>query len=834
MKSFKKCSLIVSLLLVVVMACALVACSNKCTEHVDANGDLKCDNCSTDMTPAGDGGNTDGGNTDGGNTDAGDGKTEYLVTLKDTSGNPVVGASVQIRVDTKNGETKTTDAQGKATFRIVPGKLQEVLILSAPEDYVYDDAPYQFAKNSTSLVIDDIVKMVYYYYKVILKDTDGYGVEGAEVQVCIGENCLLPQVTDQNGVTTFKTQLNGAGYITINSLPNVYTVLPGIELGVTHFNFDEGDYEETLTVAGFLENYTFSVTDMFGGDPMADIRISVYNKQGTLVAEEITDASGTFTLNIVKDSYYLIATHKDGNPEYFWLGKSDQGTQQINTTNVSVQFMKMLQVSYVVNVSRTNPQLGYNGLSVSLYDYSLNEVASADVEAGVATISAPYGNYIAVLNGLQDGSSYSAINFTKNTIITGIININDALDQGSSANAPLYLTEYGEFNVKLNEGEVVYVAIPNAVDTHVKTATNLISILYNDDTYEYDVVNDEFQISLEEDAGETAILKITALADLGVDGIDLVVIKEGTKAYPYEVSVNDSDPTSVLANIKTGELYYTFTMPANGRVTLASTDDVSFKINGEEKASGVFFADDLIEVVVVGDGIVNFSITYEDTTAEHKVLVAAEGTPIANVEVTVYIANGGTYTIHETALTNAEGYAIFTLNERPIGYYVVGVDNGAVPQGYTKYQEYVSFNKYDYEEFYDCSYNFKLVRDGSANAPYVWEAGVYAPPQQAVTVNVAQGSTVYFSLYAGAEMGSEITTYYIIIYDDNAVISFYKDSNDDFEVTLDDDKIEGTLDADVGGYYVEIPVATNVLIAVSSANGEAATYLMECAVELPQ
>ena len=835
MKIFKKCSLIVSLLLVVVMAFALVACSKECTEHVDDNGDLKCDNCSADMTPSGgntDGGNTDGGNTDGGNTDGNDGKVDYTVTLKDTAGNAVQGASVQIRVDTKAGETKVTNAQGKAIFRITEGKLHEVIILNAPTDYVYDDAPYQFAKNSKTLVIDDIVKIVNYTYNVTLKDTDGYGVEGATVQLCIGENCLLPQTTNQNGKVTFSSQLQGSAYVTINAIPSVYTVLPGIELGVTHLYLDEGETDITLTVAGMLQDYTFSVSDMFGGDPMADIKVSIYNKNNALIDEVITDATGTFTLSMVKDNYYLIASHKEGSPEYFWLGKSDNGTQAITSTNVVIQFMRMSEVNYKINVSRTNAQLGYNGLSVALYDYSLNEVASADVVDGVANIFAPYGNYIAVLKGLQATSSYTAINFTKNKIITGVININDSIAQGATQNAPLYVTEYGEFNVKLNENEVAYVAIPNAVDTFIKTATDLISILYKGDTYVYDTVNDWFQIELTENAGETALLKITALQDLGVAGIDLVITKEGTKASPFEVEVDVDEATTVEANIKTGEVYYSFEMPASGRITLASTDDVYFTINDDVKSSAIFFEGELIIISVIGDGEVEFTITYTDSEAEHKVLVAAEGTPVASVEVTVYIFDGTTYTEHQTAMTGTNGYAVFNLKERPLGYYVVGINETAIPSGYEKYEDYVQFSKMDEEVYYDCAYNLKLIRNGSVNAPFIWQSGHYAPPQAGVTVNVNAGATVYYSLNAGVETNSEIETYYVYISDANAVISFYKDTNEDYEVTLADQVTSGTLAN--GVYYIEIPVATNVLIAVTTANGEGATFQMECAVELPQ
>ena len=48
-------------------------------------------------------------------------------------------------------------------------------------------------------------------YVITVTDTDGNALAGATVQLCVGDMCLLPTVTDANGVATF--ELDEADYV---------------------------------------------------------------------------------------------------------------------------------------------------------------------------------------------------------------------------------------------------------------------------------------------------------------------------------------------------------------------------------------------------------------------------------------------------------------------------------------------------------------------------------------------------------------------------------------------------------------------------------------------
>lgn len=78
-------------------------------------------------------------------------------------------------------------------------------------------------------------------YKVTVKDQNGDPVVGAAVQMCIGELCKLPVLTDDSGVATFNVD-EESYTVKFNSLPDGYTDAVG------SYTFEEGSRELTITV----------------------------------------------------------------------------------------------------------------------------------------------------------------------------------------------------------------------------------------------------------------------------------------------------------------------------------------------------------------------------------------------------------------------------------------------------------------------------------------------------------------------------------------------------------------------------------------------------------
>ncbi|MBO7156634.1 MAG: Ig-like domain-containing protein [Clostridia bacterium] len=135
---------LVIILVLCTLSFALIGCNDggdPCTAHVDDNGDLKCDICSTDLTPNTDGGNTDGGNDDGGNDDTAidDGKTQYTVTIVDAVGSVVPNVIVSFYKDGVKVGSRPSDNSGKAQIRLLPDSYTYSLMFTSG-DYYYDES----------------------------------------------------------------------------------------------------------------------------------------------------------------------------------------------------------------------------------------------------------------------------------------------------------------------------------------------------------------------------------------------------------------------------------------------------------------------------------------------------------------------------------------------------------------------------------------------------------------------------------------------------------------------------------------------------------------------
>lgn len=142
---------VIALLLVfaIIMTGMLVACNEECTEHIDADGNLKCDNCDADMST------DDGGNGDGGTTTP-SGKATYTVTIKSMAGVPIKTTAYVMQA---NGDLKsyiaTDEATGTGSKEIEVGEYY-IELGSLPDGYVAD-AKYYFQKSVSGEYTANIV-----------------------------------------------------------------------------------------------------------------------------------------------------------------------------------------------------------------------------------------------------------------------------------------------------------------------------------------------------------------------------------------------------------------------------------------------------------------------------------------------------------------------------------------------------------------------------------------------------------------------------------------------------------------------------------------------------
>ena len=161
--------------------------------------------------------NTPGTEETGANT--GDSKATYKVTVVDQANVPLKRAIVELYVGNDRKALASTNSDGVASFADTDCANYTVKVKL---DGYTGEASYSFAANSTELTVQ-LTKSQNQSsskttYTVTLVDTNNQPIVGTNVQLCVGEICRLPVVTDANGVATFELD------------PDDYTVkIPNLE-----------------------------------------------------------------------------------------------------------------------------------------------------------------------------------------------------------------------------------------------------------------------------------------------------------------------------------------------------------------------------------------------------------------------------------------------------------------------------------------------------------------------------------------------------------------------------------------------------------------------------
>ena len=137
---------VIALLLVfaIIMTGMLVACNEECTEHIDADGNLKCDNCDADMS------------TDDGNDDTSTNVT-YTITIKSMAGIPIKTTAFLMKTADNSiaGYIATDETTGTGSKEYPEGDYY-IELGSLPDGYVAD-AKYYFQKNTAGEYSANIV-----------------------------------------------------------------------------------------------------------------------------------------------------------------------------------------------------------------------------------------------------------------------------------------------------------------------------------------------------------------------------------------------------------------------------------------------------------------------------------------------------------------------------------------------------------------------------------------------------------------------------------------------------------------------------------------------------
>ncbi len=161
-------------------------CGNVKTEKITAlghtapNGEGKCDRCGTTVGDATQ-------------------NATYTVTVKDSAGQAIVGAKVQLFEQTLGTVDKNTGNDGKVSFEVPKDTMFAfVKLLSLPEGYkLVGNEDTVVLGGDKEIIIQNIEKLT--LYQLIIVDASNNAVEGVRAQICVGDNCN-PGVSDENGV----------------------------------------------------------------------------------------------------------------------------------------------------------------------------------------------------------------------------------------------------------------------------------------------------------------------------------------------------------------------------------------------------------------------------------------------------------------------------------------------------------------------------------------------------------------------------------------------------------------------------------------------------------
>lgn len=831
MKKSRILTLVLTIALVAVMAISLFACNDKCTEHVDEDNDFKCDNCGEKIS----------NDNNVGDTTTDDGKEEYTFILRDTDLNPVEGASVMVNVNGTNDEVKTTDANGTVVFRVRKGAmLVMVEVLEVPEEYDIDQTIFRFEEGKL-LTSNAAVKKDVYQIKVV--DQNGDAVEGVQVQLCFGETCMATKpFTDVNGQASYAISGYSVenAYVSINAVPNGYALKDGEKLnlpGATDYtHYDDFDSEKTITIEIVKLNMaTVTVGGFFSN--FSDIEVKVYDAEtDALVTTVVTGADGKATFPIYKEisykvgndtiyNYYLIAKHVENDPRYVW-GYREEGVQDLTSNNMLINFTFLNKVNYTVNVDRTNQTLSVEGIRVVFYNRLFEEVASAETDAtGVASLSMiPYDVYFIKTENVGEAAT-PLYKIEKNGVTNHNILINDNLVLGSEQ-APIDLV-YG-FNSlpALNVNDKIYCKVVNP-----QGATLVIEgadvIVVDEEENQYQLDDGKVKIGL---GASDQILLIEARENLGYWGASVEL--KGISGANELIKETEIDG-EVSVNLVNGKYYYTFEADdSTATLTLSSSNDVSFEIEGVATNKAVIAKGDTINFAVIGEGQATFNISYAPAYYDYVVNITKEIIGLENdltasgIEVDL-VYNGNVV----ASAVSKNGTATFkNIQEYPI--HLIKADIKNLPANYIKFYEnadgsYFAMQDYDTDGLegadkwqYETYFALSLSRVGSQELPYLWASeGQSNAPAYAVSVSES-GEAYIEATWSSRNLTEQAPAFYYVFVAGNYNLACYNYNLIMENYNFTNPRAVSEYDATKNASVLQVPLDLRLCIKITAPQGD--------------
>lgn len=721
------------------------------------------------------------------------------VNVVDENGKPVNGVTVQIcQGELCFSKPIKTGANGSGTreYELDGSNLKaKVLKIDGNSEYLTPaELGYIYFPSGEREITIKIKKVT-----VNVFDTDGKAVEGAVVKLYQGEHELganTELVTDADGIAYGFVALSGE-----EIMAKVTEIFSGgsYELEDELVGFGYGNYDATLTVKK-LAVYTVKLSTMLG-EKLEGVKIQLFDSNNRMRKTLELDENGVAKFeNVDPDDYYVKVVIN--NPTYVIINEDTDGKYYFpkGSTNLNLDVVVSPSVTYTVTVLN-----GQVGQAVKLYnmDNELVAVGEAD-ENGVASILAPYSNYIAVVD-----SEYFAeyIELTKESL-SGEITITEEI-AGSSSLYPKYLFDVINVSFDKDSSHAWYEVVNYAGNLVV---IDLISGAYS---YGYNLIGYVGGVQ------ETITLDETGIFDVGpyMDSAELTITLKvpGTHSSPIEITEATKSYEIVLKNGKA--VYYSYTATEKGALIL--TVDSSITIIFDSEGQGILSETDNEKIytypVNAGETVVfaaawsgeiqpsSISVGFESVIKDYTVKVFKEGESSQGTVVIVYTRANGELTEIARATTNENGECAFDGLEYSSNYVV----KAEYPEGYTSVYEEVEFGTE-----LDTSVYMTTIKTGSVELPFDFDT---LGGEEIITIN--PGSTIWYTV--NVRPSNDGTKFTVSANNASVVIKvYYTDTNDDGVIDENDTPIGTSAVVDGKSSYTFNTNNRVYKIAVSCDNSE--------------
>ena len=474
---------VIALLLVfaIILTGMLVACNDECTEHVDADGNLVCDNCEADMN-LDNGGNDDGNNGGNGGNGTPSGKAVHTITVKSMAGKPIKTTAFIMSAadDSIVGYIATDETTGSGSKEFNVGNYY-IEIGSLPDGYVAE-AKYYFQKSVSGAYVADVVLSTEV-------------VSGTHKNYSLGDVMKDFTVSTVGGGTfTLSDALEEYDGVLLNFF---YTTCSPCISEFPYLNEAAGMYKDDIAVICVDTNGdTFSQVESFYNNtsgyfdgPLSNLQMGIHD-----IGLFSAFATGGYPTSVMIDRYGVICLIEVGGLPYLYpftamfdYFSADDYTQKLfESVEELTPKQKPAELGYVQPAnSVVAPIMNGANMSADVVYYPENEAADAD-------------NYWPFYVGEKDGEACMVSTNNKtinqrddNYNTVAAMHVNVALQAGQALSLDYYCSTErgGDYFYVLVDGELIYTISGEGTEWEkcypfvaTRDDTYKISFVYNKDT----------------------------------------------------------------------------------------------------------------------------------------------------------------------------------------------------------------------------------------------------------------------------------------------------------------------------------------------------------------